>query len=291
MMLARTLLFTPGNLPRMMVDIDVLGADVVILDLEDAITPSQKDSARIMVKNFLKTTKSFISEIAVRINDITTEYFNRDLEVIVPVCSGYIMVPKINNADDIRFIDDAVAKKEVEYGLKPGSVKIIAILETASGIVNAYDIAAASKRIEAICIGGEDLAADLHARRSKRGHEILYSRERVVLCARAAGVQCFDTVFTDVDDIDGLIKDAEFARDLGYDGKCIISPRHIDYVNEVFSPTEEEVSYAQQVVMAMEEGAREGKGAVSLNGKMLDAPVLERARQTLRIVQLIKDRK
>lgn len=279
-MLTRTMIMIPGNIPRMMINGDILGADIMTLDLEDGVTPSQKDSARVLIKNFLAKGGPFKSQIAVRTNHHATKYFAKDLEYVVPF-KPLIMAPKIDKPEDIVFLDEALLQEEKKNGFEPGTIKVLAILETAMGVEHAYAIATARKRVIALCLGAEDLSADLRAVRTKKGNEILYSRQRIVLAARAADIKSFDTVFTDVEDIAGLIEDAKFAKILGFDGKALISPRHIDTVNEIFSPTQEEIKYAQQVVAAMEEGIREGKGAVALNGKMIDPPVYDRARQVI----------
>ncbi|MGI5892542.1 MAG: HpcH/HpaI aldolase/citrate lyase family protein [Bacillota bacterium] len=279
-MLLRTILFIPGNSPRMMVNADILSADLIVLDLEDAIPLSQKDAARIMVKNFLKTGYC-TCPVAVRINDINTEFYRKDIEMIVPLIRNGLMVPKVNSANDMAFIDASLCEIEKNNGLEEGSTGLYVILETALGVENAFSIANSSRRIISICFGGEDYAADIGAKRTLAGEEIKYSRQRVVNAAKAAGINATDTVFTDVDNIKGLVLDATFARDLGYDGKSVISPRHIETVNTVFSPTIQEISYALRVVAAMEAAEKEGIGAVSLDGKMLDIPVLARAEKLL----------
>lgn len=165
--------------------------------------------------------------------------------------------------------------------MEKGSTGLLVILESALGMQNAYEIASSSKRVVAICIGAEDLAVDLQAKRTKGGREILYSRQRMLLAARAAGVLAIDTVCTDIDDIDSMLEDARFTKELGYDGKSSITPQHIRHINEIFSPTSAEIAHAKEVVLVMEEGFKAGKGAVALHGKMIDLPVYERAKQTI----------
>lgn len=283
----RTMLFIPGNNPGMLINADVHGSDSIILDLEDAVAPSQKDAARNLVHNALKAFMPYNREVIVRINALSTPYWKQDLEAIIPFRPAMIMPSKVDTGKDICVLSDFIGKLEETNGIPTGSVRLIPLLETASSIEFSYDIATASPRMEALYLGAEDLTADLHARRTKKGEEILYARCRLLTAARAAGIKAYDTPFTDVDDIEGLRRDAEFARHLGFDGKAVISPRHVDCVNEVFSPSEREISYAKAVVAAIEEGKRQGKGAVSLNGKMIDAPIVARARQTLEMAQSI----
>jgi len=165
---------------------------------------------------------------------------------------------------------------------------MIPLIETALGVENAYEIASADPRVTAIFLGGEDFTADLRCKRTKGGNEIFYARSRMVVAARAAGVDVYDTPWTDVEDYEGLVEDAKFAKSLGFTGKSSISPRHIPFINEVFSPTEEEIQYAKDVFECIEKAKAEGKGVVSLRGKMIDAPIVARARQVLEAAEAIK---
>ena len=166
-------------------------------------------------------------------------------------------------------------------------MKLRPLIETALGIEKAFEIAAADPRVAGLFLGGEDLTADLHCKRTKEGQEIFYARTRLVCAARAWGIEAYDTPFTDVEDMEGLRKDTEFAKSLGFAGKAVISPRHVDIVNEVFSPTEAEIEYAHDVMDAIEEGKRQGKGVISLRGKMIDAPIVKRAMQVLEMEKAI----
>ena len=271
----RSLMFLPGNTPNMLINGDTLGADALILDLEDAVSPSEKDSARILVRNYLKNLKNRRQFFIVRINSTDTDYWKDDLNEIIPVKPDCIMPTKVNGTKMLSEISDFIASLEHEKG----SVKLIPLIETAEGVENAFSIASFNERIFGIALGAEDLSADLHSRRTKEGSEILYARTRLICAARASGVEVFDTPFTDVNDIEGLCSDIKFARGLGFSGKLVISPRHIDYVNELFSPSEQEINYAVEVLECIKEAEKQGKGAVSLHGKMIDAPIVARARQ------------
>ena len=274
----RSLLFLPGNAPNMLIHGGDLGADAVIFDLEDAVSPEEKDAARILVRNTLASLP-LSCQTVVRINGLDSGLWAGDLAEIVPRRPNALMLPKTAGAADIRQLEQAVAALEAEHHIPAGTVGIIPLLETAAGIENAYAIAAASPRVLGLFLGGEDLTADLRCPRTKGGKEIDYARQRVVCAARAAGVEAFDTPFTDVQDCQGLLDDAKYARALGFSGKAAISPRHVQGINQVFSPTSGEIAYAQAVLDAI--AGAQGKGAISLHGKMIDAPIVNRARQTL----------
>lgn len=276
----RSMLFFPGNSANMLLNADFLGSDSVILDLEDAVAPAEKDSARILVRNAIRDL-GFTREVIVRINPIESPYWQKDLQYIVPVKPDMIMPTKVSSADDIHTISAAIAAEEEKCGLEPGTIKLIPLIETALGVENAFQIATADPRVSAIFLGGEDLTADLQCKRTKEGTEIFYARSRMVMAAHAAGIDVYDTPWTDVEDYDGLIRDAQFAKSLGFSGKSSISPRHIRFINEVFSPTEAEIRYAEDVFATIEKAKAEGKGVVSLHGKMIDAPIVARARQVL----------
>lgn len=281
----RTMLFLPGNNPRMIMNGGLLGADSIIFDLEDAVAPDEKDAARILVSKALKRLNFGKCEIIVRINALDTPYWEEDLEKIISLKPDVIMPTKVSGADYIHTLSDKMLELEEKAGIPVGKTKIIPLLETALGIEHAYEIAMATDRIEALYLGAEDLTADLRAPRTKEGNEIAYARGRIVCAARAAGVEVYDTPFTDVEDMEGLEKDTKLAKSLGFTGKAVISPRHVDCVNEIFSPSKAEIKYAQEVIEAIERGKAEGRGAVSLRGKMIDAPIVGRAKIVLSMVK------
>lgn len=282
----RSMLFLPGNTPNMLINGDALGADAVILDLEDAVSPTEKDAARILVRNALRLM-GFGCQTVVRINSLDSGLCQRDLEEIVPQKPTALMLPKTACAADIHQLCDAVSQLEAKHGLPDGGIRLIPLLETALGVQNAFEIAAASHRVLGLFLGGEDLTADLRCKRTKEGKEIDYARHRVVCAARAAGVEAFDTPFTDVNDDEGLLVDARYAKALGFSGKASISPRHVAGINDVFSPTQAEIAYAKEVLQAIDEAKRQGRGAIALHGKMVDAPIVNRAKQTLEAAQAL----
>lgn len=282
----RSMVFMPGNNSGMLLNADVLGADSIILDLEDAVSPQEKDSARILVRNALKYINYKNCEVIIRINSIDTEYWKKDLDEIIPMKPDMIMPTKVSCAKDVQIIADYIQVVEKKHNIKKPT-SIIPLIETSLGVENAFEIAMSCERVKAIFLGGEDLTADLRCKRTKKGDEIFYSRCRVVIAARAANIAVYDTPFTDVEDEEGLRLDAEFAKSLGFTGKAVISPRHIMCVNEVFSPTKEDIEYAYEVMEIIKVAKQQGKGAISLRGKMIDAPIVERARQTIEMAEAI----
>lgn len=277
----RTMLFLPGNTPNMLINGDMLGADSIILDLEDAVDPGQKDAARILVRNALKRRMYKKSEVIVRINPIESDYWEKDIEETVPYGPALLMPAKVSSGEDVKIISEYMAKVEQACGMEVGTVGLLPLIETAKGVEHAYEIASADKRVVGLFLGGEDLTADLHAVRTEEGAEILYARSRILYAARACQIEAYDTPFTNVNDDDGALRDAQVAKSMGFSGKASISPRHVDIINGVFSPTEKEIQYAHLVMEAIAEGKKQGKGAVSLFGKMIDAPIVKRAQQVL----------
>ena len=275
------MLFVPGNTPNLLVNAPYLGADAVIFDLEDAVAPAEKDSARILVRNTLRTLDLRGSETIVRINALDTDFWRRDVEEMAAQRPSLLMLPKSGRAEDVRELDEYLSQVEARLGLERGAVGLMPLIETALGVENAFAIAGASPRVKALFLGAEDLTADLRCQRTREGREIEYARTRLVTAARAAGVDVYDTPFTDVNDDEGIRRDAETARALGFTGKASISPRHVQVINEVFSPSQAEVDYAWEVMDAIRAAKEQGRGAIALRGKMIDAPIVARARQTL----------
>lgn len=281
----RSMLFLPGNNPNMLINAGYLGADAVIFDLEDAVSPAEKDAARILVRNTMRDMDLEKQEIIVRINAIDTEFFKADIDAILPEKPDIILLPKTGAPQDILAADEYITELEKKFGFEVGSTGIMALIETALGVENAYAIASCSKRVKALLLGAEDLTADLQCVRTKEGKEIEYSRGRVVVAARAAGIDVYDTPFTDVNDDEGIIADTTFAKGLGFSGKASISPRHIEVINDIFSPTQAEIDYAYEVVDAINLAKRQGKGAIALRGKMIDAPIVARAERTIAMAE------
>ena len=277
----RSMLFLPGNNPNMLINGNCLGSDAVIFDLEDAVSPAEKDAARILVRNTMRYMDFRGCEIIVRINSIDTAYWQADVDAILPYKPQLILLPKTGSSADVLAADAYMSQVEEKLGLEKNTVGLMPLIETAMGVENAYAIASASSRVKALFLGAEDLTADLQCKRTKEGREIEYARTRLVVAARAAGVDVYDTPFTDVNDDEGIWTDAQLAKSLGFTGKASISPRHVEVINQVFSPTQKEVDYAYEVMDAIALAKEQGKGAIALHGKMIDAPIVARAQRTI----------
>ena len=283
MRLRRTMQFIPGNNPGMVQNGGVLGADSLILDVEDAITLREKDAARFLVASALKSVNFYNSEKVVRINSIDT-FARQDINIIVPCEPDAILLPKTNCAADVHQVVEWIKAAE-----KPGQipVKLIPQIETPQGVIEAYGIAVADKRVEALALGAEDYTAILSALRTKDGTEILTMRMIVVNAASAAGIQSIDTPFTDVNDEEGLIKDTQLAKKLGFKGKLSINPRHIDVIHQVFSPTDQEVAWAIRVIDSLKQAEKEGAGVITVDGKMVDKPIVDRAQNVMQMAKTL----
>ena len=282
----RSMLFLPGNNPNMLINAASLMSDAVIFDLEDAVSPAEKDAARILVRNTMRYTDLSVCEVIVRINSVDTPYWKADIDAILPEKPSLILLPKTANASDVKTVSDYMAEVEAKFGIEIGTVGIMPLIETALGVENSFSIASA-ERVKALFLGGEDLTADLQCKRTKEGKEIEYARTRLVVAARAAGVDVYDTPFTDVNDDEGIVTDTMFAKSLGFTGKASISPRHVEVINEIFSPTIAEIDYAYEVIDAINLAKAQGKGAISLRGKMIDAPIVARAERTIAMARAL----
>ncbi|MDU4891175.1 MAG: aldolase/citrate lyase family protein [Clostridium sp.] len=280
MKLRRTMLFMPGNNPAMVQDAAILGSDSIILDLEDAVSLTEKDSARILVREAIKTVDYSEVEVVVRINPLTTEFATEDIDVISRVKPDALMIPKATE-EELQEVSRRLDLIEAEEGFENKSIKLIPIVETAYGVENVYNIIKASDRVTAVLLGAEDLTSDLGIKRTKEGNEILFARNRVAVACRAMRVDSIDTPFTDTNDFEGLKKDIILAKSLGMTGKASINPRQIDTIHGIYAPTEAEIIHAQRVLDAMEQAEAEGKGVFSLDGKMVDAPIINRAKTTV----------
>ena len=283
----RSMLFLPGNNPNMLQNGAVLGSDAVIFDLEDAVSPAEKDAARILVRNAMKYMDFSGCETIVRVNSIDTPYWQKDLDEILPQKPNLILLPKTGCARDVEEVDVYMSSLEEKLGYEKNTVGLMPLIETALGVENAFAIASASSRVQALFLGAEDLTADLRCQRTKEGREIEYARTRLVVAARAAGVDVYDTPFTDVNDDEGIWVDTRLAKALGFTGKASISPRHVEVINEVFSPTQKEIDYAYEVMDAIRLAKEQGKGAIALHGKMIDAPIVARAERTLAMAKAL----
>ena len=274
----RSRLYIPGNQAKLMLNAGIHQPDAIILDLEDSVAPSEKNSARIIVRNALRTLDFFGAERMVRINQGNLGL--KDLEAIVPHNVHLILVPKVENAKQLKAVDDKIQNIRKDCGRKE-PVYLMPILESAKGILNSFEIAKASKNNVAIAIGLEDYTADIGVERTNQGRESLFARSQVVNAARSAGIQAIDTVFSDVGDDVGLRLSVQEAKELGFDGKGCIHPRQIKPIHEEFAPSKTEIEKAKKIVLAFDIAEKKGLGVVSLGSKMIDPPVVKRALQTI----------
>lgn len=278
------MMFVPGNNPGMMADAHIYGPDSIMLDLEDSVSMMEKDTARLLVYNALKTVDYGDTEMVVRINPLSTPYGKKDIEAVVKAGVHVIRMPKTETADEVREVEAEIEKVEREIGAL-GRTKIMAAIESALGVVNAYDIATSSKRMMGIALGAEDYCANLKTQRSKDGDELRLARETIVVAARAAGIDALDTVYSNLNDMETFRREVEYIKTLGFDGKSIINPRQIEVVNEVFTPSEKDIQKAKAIVAAIKEAEKKGSGVISLNGKMIDRPVVIRAERTIALAK------
>ncbi len=278
--LRRTMMFVPGNNPGMMQDAFIYGPDSIMLDLEDSVTMAEKDTARLLVHNALKTIDYGNTEMVVRINPLNTPYGKKDVEAVVKAGVDVIRMPKTETAEEVREVEREIERVEREIGCI-GRTKIMAAIESALGIVNAYEIAIASERMMGIALGAEDYCANLKTQRSPEGTELLFARQQIVVAARAAGIDALDTVYSNLNDMETFRKEVELIKQLGFDGKSIINPRQIEIVNEVFAPKEKDIDKAKTILAAIKEAEKRGSGVISVNGKMVDRPVVIRAQRTI----------
>lgn len=276
----RAMMFAPGNNPAMLQNAGIYGADSVMFDLEDAVAISEKDSARNLVRNAIKYLK-YPCEVGVRINHIETPWGYDDLECVLEAKPDFIRLPKSETAEDIKEIDDIITKAEKKYHFEPGSILMMAAIESPKGLRNAYDMACASDRILGIAIGGEDFATSLKTTKTREGRESFAAKSMLVFAAREAGVMVIDSVFSDINDYEGFLAEATLAKELGFDGKSCVNPRQIDMIYQVFTPSQKEIDYAHRVLAAYQEALEKKSGVISLNGKMIDAPMITRAERVL----------
>ena len=275
----RSLLFIPSNNPAMLQNADVFGSDSVIFDLEDAVNVTEKDNARNLLYFYLLDHPNLNMEVVVRINGLDTDYYKQDLEKIVSDNIDAIMLPKAR-ITDLKQLDCLLTEIESRKNLTK-KIKILPIIELAISVLE-VDVIASLPRVDGILLGAEDLSSDLEVERTKEGKEIEYARCKVAMACKAYQIDAIDTPFTDVNDNEGLKKDCNNCKTLGMNAKAAIHPNQIDIINESFLPTQKLITWAKRVMIATEEANKKGIGAFSLDGKMVDKPVIERAMKILK---------
>ncbi|MBN3523679.1 citrate (pro-3S)-lyase subunit beta [Paenibacillus apiarius] len=279
--LRRTMLYVPGNNPGMIRDAHIYGADSIMIDLEDSVSLHEKDAARLLVYHSLKTFDFGETEVLVRVNGLNTPYGRDDFEAIVRAQPHAIRLPKTETADDVVEADELITEIERRIGMEHGTIKLFAAIESGKGVLHAERIATSSSRLIGIALGAEDFVTDLKTTRSADGIELLTARSIILFAARAADIDAIDTVFSNVKDEEGFANEVKLIKQLGFDGKSIINPRQIEIVNRIYTPTEDEVRKALRVIEAIEEAEAKGSGVISLDGRMIDRPIVERARRVL----------
>ncbi len=290
MRLLRTILFVPGNQMRMIRKAGTLGADAIILDLEDAVPMAEKETARMFVRDAIGDLSMSSADVFVRVNALTTGLTRQDIETVIQKGLVGIVLPKVESKDDVFEISRFMRREEKIKGIEPGSLALIPILETAKGVLNAQGIATANGRVVAIAFGAIDFARDMGIVLSREGRELLYARSLVATSARAAGVQAVDTPWIDIADKDGLAREASAGRQLGFRGKLLIHPSQIEPVKLVFSPSKSEVEYAEKVTKAFQGAQAQGLGAISIEGRMIDIASFRQAEELLSLVEAIAER-
>lgn len=285
--LRRTMMFVPGANAAMLRDAPLYGADSVMFDLEDAVSLNEKDSARTLVHFALKTFDYSAIETVVRINGLDT-VGALDIEAMVLAGVNVIRLPKTETAQDIIDVSAVITQVEEENDLPVGTTKMMAAIESAEGVLNARDIATASDRLIGIALGAEDYVTNMKTRRYPDGQELLFARSMILHAARAAGIAAIDTVFSDINDTDGFIAETTRIKQLGFDGKSVINPRQIPLVNGIYAPSKAEIQQAKEVIWAIREAESKGSGVISLNGKMVDKPIVERAERVIALAKAAK---
>lgn len=283
--LRRSRLYLPGNEPKFFPNAGLHEPDAIILDLEDSVAPSEKEAAQLLVRNALRAIDFYGAERMVRINQLPLG--KKDLEFVVPQNVNLILIPKCESAEQVYDVENEVLRLKKEYNIG-NEIYFMPIIESALGIMRAYEIASASENVCSLAIGLEDYTADLGTQRTDEGKESFFARSVIVNAAKASGIQAIDTVFSDVSDMEGLKKSVLEAKSLGFEGKGCIHPRQIKIINESFAPNEAEIEKAKKIVLAFEDAERKGIGVVSLGSKMIDAPVVKRARNTIELALLNK---
>ena len=268
-------MYCPGDSPGKMTNAGVYGADGLVLDLEDSVREEDKDEARLLVAEALKGHDFGETTLAVRINALGSPWWQDDLRAVIPAGATIIRLPKVERAETVMQVCALLDELERENGLAPGNVSLQCILETPLGVEAAFSIGSATPRVESLSFGAEDYCTAVGIQRGGPEYALDYPRSRIVSAAAARGIASYDTVWSAYEDLEGLRRDAERARSLGFDGKSLIHPGQIDVINEVFSYSAEEIAWAEKIMA----GAGTAGGVTGVDGTMVDAPVLRRAQR------------
>lgn len=283
--LRRTMMFMNAQRPALIKDAYIYGSDSIILDLEDAVAENQKDSARFSLYHALKNIDYGDTEVIVRINGLETPHWKEDIRVVVAAGADGIRIPKCESAADVKLVEEHVLAVEREFGVEEGRTLLMAALESPKGILNAYEIATASDRMFGVAISGGDFRKSMHVQINRGGIEMLAARSQMLLAARAANIQCFDTMFPHINDKEGFEAEVRQNREMGFDGKSVISPKQIRYVHKTFAPTEKEIAYAEKLVRSFNEQVDNGIGVYIVDGNMIDIPFIEDAQRVIALAK------
>lgn len=283
--LRRTMMFMNAQKPGLIKDAYIYGADTIMLDLEDAVAESQKDAARFSLYHALTTIDYGDTEVLVRINGLDTPHWQEDIRVAVAGGADGIRIAKCESAQDVKTVEEHILMAEREFGIEEGRTLIMAALESARGVVNAYEICTASDRLFGVALAGGDFRKDMRVKVTESGIDIMVARGMMLLAARAAGVQCFDTNFADFKNMEGFENEVRQNHQMGFDGKSIINPRQIRLVHQVFTPSAKEVDHAERLVRAYNEQASAGIGVFTFEGKMVDIAHVRDAQDLLKLAK------
>ncbi len=283
--LRRTMMFMNAQKPGLIKDAYIYGCDSIMLDLEDAVAENQKDAARFSLYHALTTIDYGKTEVIVRINGLDTPHWEEDIRVCVAGGADGIRIAKCESANDVRTVEAAVEAAEKEFGVEVGRTLLMAALESPKGILNAYEICTASDRMFGVAISGGDFRKCMQTTFQSDGVDMLVARGQMLMAARAAGIQCFDTVFTNLDDEEGFHAEVRQNKAMGFDGKSLINPKQIRYVHEVFAPTEKEIRQAEKTLRAFEEQSKAGVGVFTVDGKMIDVAFIPGMQRTLKLAK------
>lgn len=283
--LRRTMMFLNCQKPSLIKDPYVYDPDSIILDLEDAVAENQKDAARYSLYHALREIDYRGVERVVRINGLETPHWREDIRVCVAGGADAIRISKTESAEDVKTVERCIEEDEKEFGVPAGRILIMAALESAKGVLNALEICQSSDRLFGIALSGGDYTKDLQTTITGTGVELAGARQHIIIAARAAGKQCFDTVFTNLDDMDGFVKDVEMIKSMGFDGKSIVNPRQIQPVHEIFTPTQKQIIFAEKVVREIDEKKALGIGVFTVDGKMIDIAFYDGAKRTIALAK------
>ena len=283
--LRRSMMFLNCQKPGLIKDPYIYKPDSIMLDLEDAVAENQKDAARYSLYHALQEIDYRGVERVVRINGLDTPHWKEDVRVCVAGGADTIRIAKTESAKDVHTVEEAVIAAEKEIGRPEGSTLLMAALEYCRGVLNALEVCESSERLIGIALSGGDYTKDLQTKITGTGVELMGARQHMIMAARAAGVQCWDTVFTNLDDMEGFRKETEMIKLMGFDGKSLVNPRQISVVHEIFTPTEKEIIFAEKVVREIDDKKAKGIGVFTVDGKMIDIAFYDGAKRTIALAK------